>query len=293
MRPRRTLVTGSSGFIGTRLVQRLAAEGGQVMLLDRTGGQDVTGAIRHSVKEFAPDQCFHLAAVHMVEWCREHPAETMATNVGGTINVLDALAETDCRAVVLASSAAVYGFGDGRFWEGDELRPADIYGQSKLEAERVLAEYAMRRPGASCKAARLFNVVGAGDMNDHLLPQLARSRVAGTFGRAGNTWPTRDYVNVDDVVSALLVLARADSPGYRAYNVCTGDGTSVGGLIRMVRDSLVDGLPTGWTVDLLPGRENDGHLVGDPSRLRDGLGWRAGLSVRESVDEALRWEMSR
>jgi len=249
----RTLVTGAAGFIGSYLVERLD---GQVLELDLKWGEDVNDPfVAKDIATFDPEVVFHLAALHHVPWCREHPKETLETNVLGFDRVLRALDHV--RTVVLASSAAVYGFGPKAFAEWDTPNPVDIYGMSKLIDEELLSRYSEQHPNVACVSARLFNVVGSGDLTPHLVPTLAQQVGTGDV-KIGNLSPLRDYVHVGDVAHALTELAQFSLAGYRVVNVGTGVGTSVGQVLDAFRDL---GFHFRVESDAERERSNDGDLV--------------------------------
>ena len=268
----RVLVTGHRGFIGSWLLERI----GDVDLLgiDRADGNDICDArLASTITRFDPELVFHLAAEHMVPWCREHPQETWETNVVGTQRLLAALEVCHPRAIVLASSAAVYGYGSRPFSETSTATPVDVYGRSKAAAEAHLAKYSMDHPDVVCVAARLANVVGSRDANDHLWPKLARA-ARGERIRVGNLTPLRDYIHASDVANALVALSWARA-GYSVYNVATGVGTSVQELIEAF----------GLEVEQEAGRDNDGDLVLDPGLIEWDLAWQHRLSVADSIAE--------
>lgn len=280
----RVLVTGGDGFIGRRL---LAGLDNEALNIDSQHNLDVReDKALGWVRDFDPEIVFHLAAKHHVPWCRAHPEETRSVNVDGTDALLSALGPS-IRSVVLASSAAVYGWADQPFFEDSIPEPADVYGKSKLEAEQLLQGFAARNPKVRCIAARLFNVVGPGDRTAHIVPEMAERIAAGERSiPCGNTWPLRDYVHVDDVVDALRVFAGRAPHGYSEFNVCTGYGTTITQLAETF-SSLV-----GEVVELAPdlehGRAIDGHLMGNPMKTSIDLGWAGRRSLREALDEALK-----
>jgi UDP-glucose 4-epimerase len=184
------------------------------------------------------------------------------------------------RAVVACSSAAVYGFSDEPLREDSPFAPRGVYGETKIETERLLDSFAAAHPQVRVAAARLFNVYGPGDRNPHLMPALMEQIRRGDMIKVGNTWPKRDYVHVNDAAAALLRLS-AGPPGYAAYNVGTGIGTSVTSLI----DDLVSvgGLSARYDQDPARVRADDGHLVSDSSRITADTGWRPKVALREGL----------
>lgn len=277
----RVLVTGGDGFIGRRLIAQLNAE---VLNIDEVHDLDVCDPATMSfVREFDPHVIYHLAAKHFIPWCREHPEETWRTNVGGTRTILEA-AGPALSSVVLASSAAVYGYSDQPLAEYDPVRPVDVYGESKVEAENLLRAFAASRP-VSVTAARLFNVVGPGDRTAHLLPHIAGEIAAGRTVGVGNTWPERDYIHVADVVDALQTLAHNAGNGFSAYNVCTGWGATITEVLGKFSDELERAIPTEVLEYRM--RANDGNLVGDPMRIWQDFAWEPRRSLADAVHDLM------
>src|ERR1043165_795863 len=160
----RIAVIGGAGFAGSHLVSALLALKNDVLVydnhfaregrarlpwLDRVDAveADVTDGMKlhNELLRFAPDVICHLAALHYIPYCDQHPAETLRTNVEGTLNVMLAAEEIKLlKAVLFASSVAVYAPTDAYHKETDPLEPYDIYGLSKKLAEQVVEQYACR-----------------------------------------------------------------------------------------------------------------------------------------------------
>lgn len=210
------LVTGATGFIGSRVVKALIARGDRVRALSRGNRElppDVEVASCDLLEPIPKEVCDGADAVlHLAGELRD-PAR-MAVNVVGTRHLLEAA--RDVPVWIQLSSIGVYGArGAGTVTESTKPTPRDGYERSKLEAdelvcrERARAQYALLRPSI---------VYGAGMRSSalHSLAAAVRSHRFVYFGRPGAIAP---YVHVDDVVAALLELldrARGDTVGPRA-----------------------------------------------------------------------------
>jgi UDP-glucose 4-epimerase len=292
----RALITGGAGFIGSRLRAALLDAGHEALVIDdlrlghpRPADRDRlqvvvdslgSDAAADAVRSFAPDVVFHLAAIHYIPYTEAHPEETWQVNVDGTAWVLKLCEDLAPRAVVACSSAAVYGFSDAPLHEDSPFAPRGVYGETKIETERLLDSYAAAHPRVRMAAARLFNVYGPGDRNPHLMPALMEQIRRGDTIKVGNTWPKRDYVHVNDAAAALVRLA-AGPPGFAAYNVGTGIGTTVTSLVEDLVS--VAGLSARCEVDAARIRADDGHLVGDSARLTADTGWRPEVKLRDGL----------
>jgi UDP-glucose 4-epimerase len=306
MSKRRVVVTGGCGFVGSSLVGRLVAAGdSDVTVLDdcSLGVPENLGAARAEVTlaqvdvrdreavvqalgEIEPELIFHLAAIHFIPACDADPKRCVDVNVGGTQAVLDGAQAAGARAVVIASTAAVYAPGEAAHSDDAMVGPIDVYGLSKLWAEQ-LTELFHRRTAIPVGVARLFNVFGPGETNPHLIPAVIRQAETGDELRLGNLSTKRDYVFVEDVAEGLIDLAaRVGEHGQLTCN--------------LGRESAVDGFELVAAVGELLDRQLS--VVGDPARLRASdrplllsdcsrahtlLGWSARTSLRSGLGAAI------
>ncbi len=241
----RVLVTGGSGFIGTRLVAALLAEKAEVVVADRQPYPDpavrsVVGDLRDpSVRDEAMsgrlDCVIHLAAVTSVLRSVEDPVGTYDVNVGVTAALLELARTREVPAFLLASTNAVTGdVGDRPISERLPLRPLTPYGATKAATEMLLSAYSGVYGMRAC-AVRFANVYGPGMRHkDSFVPRLMRAAAAGTGVQIyGDGNQLRDYVHVDDIVRALLLAWQAGHTG--PLVVGSGVSVSVNELIETAR----------------------------------------------------------
>jgi UDP-glucose 4-epimerase len=301
----KVFVTGGAGFIGPHVVRRLLAAGSDVVSFDNylTGSPEALAgeagdlqvmegdvrnaeAVADAVRRTKPDAILHLAAIHYIPYCNEHPAEALDVNVRGTFNLLEAAKDTGVERVVMASSAAVYPIQDEACREDGPLGPTDIYGATKASLEALGQSFAAET-GVPVTSARFFNVYGPGETNPHVLPDiLAQIEGEGPI-RLGNMTPKRDYVHVSDIASGLTALLEATHAEHRAYNIGTGAEHSVGDLI----DALSQVLGRELEVVSEAGRRrrlDRQHLLSDISRMRDEVGWTPAVELHDGLRELVR-----
>jgi UDP-glucose 4-epimerase len=243
-----------------------------------------------------PQAVIHLAAVHHIPTCEAQPSLAYDVNVVGTQRVLDAAQQGGAADVLLASSGAVYDWTTGALDEAAApLKPRDVYSIGKLSNEYQLAGWA-ERTGGRAHAARLFNTIGTGDPNGHLIPdilaQIERTSTAAdgpAIVRLGNTAPRRDYIHVDDVASALVTLlgAMPGAAAFDAFNVCTGNDLSVAELVALIADIM--GVDVTIEPDPARMRKVDRlEQLGAPAKMHTRFGWTAKWPVRAALAQIMR-----
>lgn len=300
----RIVVTGGAGFVGRQLVRTLA-EHAEVLVADRLrygmpdwlatppdgvrlSQVDIrdAGAIRDVIGEFAPDAVVHLAAIHYIPECDADPPLAVSTNVTGTVNVLAACAPGT--RFVFASSGAVYEPDEAPHRELESsLKPADIYGITKLQGEAYVRAYAAGH-GLSCGIVRLFNVIGPGETNPHLLPAIiAQLRDGATSIGLGNTWPKRDYIDVRDAAGGFAAVAlgtnRPDE-NCEVVNLGSGQQYSVDDILERMRSVL--GLTIEVRQDPRRMRAVDRPYLGaDISRIAEIFGWSPAHSLDSTLEQ--------
>jgi UDP-glucose 4-epimerase len=287
----RVLVTGASGFIGTHVVRALAERGAEVAAVDMrpasmapAGVESLRldlrtpGAVDAALQQ-GTDTVVHLAAVTSVLQSVDHPAETFDNNVAVTAALLERAREVGVRSFGFASTNAVVGPSeDPRIHEGSQLHPLTPYGATKAAAEMLMSAYTSSYGVTGC-ALRLTNVYGPGmDAKDSIVPRLMRAAQTGTtFDVYGDGRQIRDYVYVEDVVSAVLTAIRLGASGRLV--VGSGASTSVLHLIDLVRRVTGADLP----VRHVPAKQGEmPNVVVDISRAHS-LGWRPTVAVEEGL----------
>ena len=304
----RTLVTGGLGFVGARLCALLVEEGHDVAVVDdlsvgseenlapavaaevRTLVADVRDlpTLEEHVRAFRPARVIHLAAVHFIPTCESQPTLAIGVNVAGTQAVLEACSRAgSVESVVVASSGAVYSPGSSAHAEGDILGPTDVYGHSKAWTES-LAAYFHESHGIPVGVARIFNVVGPGETNAHLLPAIIEQiREGGGELHLGNLTTRRDYVFSGDVARGLALLAdRCVAAGMLTCNLGSESALSGAELVQLVARAV--GREVSIVADPARFRESDRPLLlSDCALARELLGWQAETPIEDAVGAAL------
>ncbi|MBI5563103.1 MAG: CDP-glucose 4,6-dehydratase [Deltaproteobacteria bacterium] len=270
---KRALVTGDTGFKGSWLclwLHELGAEVAGVSLPPKRGDDHynligLNRLIRHAdgdirdlsaltkvFDDFKPDVLFHLAAQSLVRLSYDEPKETFDTNVGGSVNVLEAARTTESlRSIVYVTSDKCYRNNEWPwgYRENDRLGGHDPYSASKAAAELVFSSYMdsflSRREGIGAASVRAGNVIGGGDWSpDRIVPDCIRALRAGVPVELRNPHAVRPWQHVLDPLAGYLLLAARLLNEPQKYSGPWNFGPD-DGAVRTVRD-LAEKIIEGW-----------------------------------------------
>ena len=314
------LVTGGAGYVGSVVAAQLVDAGHETVVLDDLskghadavpeGARLVEGSLldeafaRETLAE-GFDGVLHFAALSLVAESVEEPERYYRNNVGGTLNLLEAMGEAGVRRLVFSSTAAVYGKPEKvPIPEASPAAPTNPYGNSKLAVDRMIGDVARAR-GLAATSLRYFNVAGASgrfgedhEPETHLIPivlQAAAGRresvkIFGTDYPTRDGTAVRDYIHVEDLGRAHLLALEASEPGvHRIYNLGNGSGFSVLQVIEAAR--TVTGVDI--TAEEAPRRAGDPpELVASSEAIRADLGWKPEKPGLEAmISDAWAWMM--
>jgi UDP-glucose 4-epimerase len=253
-RPNVTVV-GGSGFIGTRLVETLAASNFEVSVVDRAPPPEIAGAFRFTSCDvvrarslsavIADADIVFLLAAKLARECRADPVGGWTVNVEGTSRVLEAILEGRRRPrVVFLSSGYVYASPAARYpiQEEEALGPADLYGATKVIGEKMVAA-AAAAGSFSAAVLRLFTVYGNGRCSGergHLIARwIERAEQGRPISLDGDGRQTVDLTHVEDVARACQLVAEVPIAAgeCRVFNIGSGRETEVRQIARWFTDS--------------------------------------------------------
>ena len=312
------LVTGGAGYIGSICVEQLLDQGHQVTIFDNlTEGHRnaldpraplIEGDLQNRDEIFAamekvkPEGVMHFAANALVGESMENPSKYFRNNVGGGLNLLDAMIANGAKRFVFSSTCATFGPPD-RIPIDETLpqRPINPYGESKLLFEKILRWYDEIH-GLKFVALRYFNAAGAtvnyGEdhrCETHLIPNVLKVALGqrdhvdiyGTDYETPDGTCIRDYIHIVDLAQAhILALGVAQSA---FYNLGTGGGTTVREVIAACEKVTGKKIP----VVEKPRRPGDPpRLIAGSDKIKRELGWAPKFeSIEKIVESAWAWHI--
>lgn len=309
----RVLVTGVSGFVGGHLVEHLASAGDQIIGLSSRGRWPAVLAHleRHArierldladvaeddfadlLRRKQPEAIYHLAAQANPSRSVADPRGTWALNLGGALNLLEAVKTSGLKPrVVLVSSGVCYGNPAPEHLPVSEscpLRPNNPYAASKGAADLLGVQHFLGH-GTDVVMARPFNHAGPRQSEDYVLSSFARQVAEVEAGQRsviehGNLEVVRDFTDVRDIVRAYRLLALKGLPG-EIYNIGTGRDVPLSAMFATLRG--LARVPVASRVD--PGRfrpVDQPRLLADASKLRATTGWEPQFSIEQTLSDML------
>lgn len=301
---KKVVIVGGAGFVGSHLVDLCISYDVQVLVYDNfsTGRREflpdnhlikiVDGDILDSqnletaIINFSPDVLYHLAAIHHIPTCEKAPDKALRVNVEGTQSVLTACGKSDIPRIVFASTGALYDpANSGALLEDSPVKTHNIYSISKQTGEQLLAYHADQF-GAQTVIARLFNVVGRRETNQHVIPAIMTQLSSGNREIAlGNLHPRRDYIHVEDVAEALFAISSIlMTVPCDVFNIGSGREYSVGELVELCAEIIAE--PVEIVSDPVRRRKSDRpSQLADVTKLQEASNWRPTRTLKQALAE--------
>lgn len=270
------LITGSEGFVGQHLRDRFTTLGYNVRGFDFKDG-DITETVDYGE---SIEHVFHLAGKTFIPDSWKNPASFYRVNVLGTVNILDYCRRKNIGLTYLNT----YGYGEPEslpVGENAAIRPNTPYNHSKYVAEDIIKFYCSAF-GMNAVSLRAFNIFGFGQQEIFLLPSLVRQTLDVTVDsiHVKVFEPKRDYVYIDDVISALVSTLKAPK-GFNAYNVGSGKSYSVKEVGEMIM--RLAGIVKPFVADGQIRPNDVPNIVADISKIRRDLGWTPTVGFEEGL----------
>lgn len=299
------LITGANGFVGAALAERLIKQGVNVVglvkdrnyksrreILDNMsvvhGDLRDYDTVRYAISHYEVDTVFHLAAVTILKKSWVDPVTCYQTNVMGSVNVLEAAKQLGVKKVVKASSDKAYGSYDNLpYLESFAVQASpDAYSTSKACSDLIAQQYAHGRD-LDVSIMRAGNIYGPGDLNhSRLIPKsiLRCLNKQKPVLYKGVAQYKREFMYIDDVVDAYLLLAERGLPG-EGYNVGGSGYQSILETIeKIIKLTGNDFEPEIKEVDFIEIKEQ--YL--DSSKI-EALGWKCNFDIDKGLEETVKW----
>lgn len=305
------LVTGASGFIGSHLVERLLSDGHRVKAFIHYNSRGAIGNLEYlpaetlqAVEIITGNLCdsatvraavrgstivLHLGALVGIPYSYQSPRDALHTNVGGTLNVLEAVRAEGTRLLVHTSTSEVY--GTARYTPMDEAHPLQAqspYSATKIAADKLVESYvnAFELPAMT---VRPFNTYGPRQSPRAIIPTIISQLLVGRSLRLGSVEPRRDFNFVTDTVDGFV---RAMATPQFGLVVNLGSGVDVS--IREVADRIAAIMGTTTKIEgdaqrVRPRASEVERLLADSSRAAQLLGWRSRVDMDDGLRQTVEW----
>jgi len=313
LKDKKVLVTGSEGFIGSHLVERLLLEGcdlkafvfynsfnnwGWLDTLPKevtnnieviTGDIRDTNGVRSAIKGI--DIVFHLAALIGIPYSYVAPDNYVDTNIKGTLNVLQASKELSCEKVLITSTSEVY--GTAKYVPIDENHPfqgQSPYSASKIGADRV-SESFYRSFNTPITIVRPFNTYGARQSCRAIIPTIITQLLnKHTNIKLGNLTPTRDLTYVKETVEGFIEIAKSDKTIGEEINIATQTEISVADLANKIASLMNVKLEIIEDKQRLrPENSEVERLLGSNDKIKKLTNWKPSYSLDKGLNETIEW----
>ncbi len=313
LKNKNVLVTGSCGFIGSHLVERLLDEGCNVRAFvyynsfNHWGWLDsfpreklnkieiFTGDVRdpngvyESMKDI--DVVFHLAALIGIPYSYHSPDMYVDTNIKGTLNILQAARKLDTKRILITSTSEVY--GTAIYVPIDENHPKQ--GQSPYSATKIGADYIAesfyRSFNLPIIIVRPFNTYGPRQSARAIIPTVITQLLSGEREiKVGSLHPTRDFVFVKDTVEGFVRIAKSDKAIGQEINIATEKEISIGDLVK----TLIKLINPDAKIKVEPERKRPENseverLLGSNKKLQEITGWTPQTSLEDGLKITIDW----
>ena len=278
-----SIITGSDGFIGRKLIEKLSKSEIETLTLKRKDGDlskiSLNNLIEDSIKI---DRVFHLAAKTFVPHAWEKPEKFIQENISSTLNVLNYCRLRNVPLIYISA----YIYGDQSILpikENTKIKASNPYAQSKYLCEQI-CKYYVEVFSLDITILRPFNVYGPGQNKNFLIPQIIdqiknnKELIVNSFN------PKRDYIHVDDLADAL-VAASLKITGLQIYNIGSGSSISVKGIIDLIEE-IID-KPLGFKEKNITRNNELMDVVADISEATASLNWNPQLNLKSGLTQIL------
>ena len=306
----KVFVTGSGGFIGSRLCSLLVKEGANVTALLHYNSRGDLGNLRflpsdelREIQVLRGDITdssfmlrhlsgynivFHLAALIGIPYSYVAPASYLRTNIEGTLNILEAVRQCEIDRMVHTSTSEVY--GTALYTPIDEKHPLQgqsPYSATKIGADKIVESF-NRTFGSPVTTLRPFNTYGPGQSRRAVIPTIISQALYSDEIHLGDLSPVRDFNYVDDTARAFLRIAESDGVLGKVFNAGSGKGITIGRLAELVTDLCSTNKPVKMDAERVrPELSEVFELICDNSAAKNIMSWETEISLREGLAKTI------
>lgn len=309
---KRVLVTGSTGFIGSHLVEKLVQSGANVRAFAHYNSRNDLGlleiidpevrssmdvvygdlkdedGVRRAVK--GCEVVFHLGALVAIPYSYRSPNDFVQTNVNGTANILNAALEYGVERFIHTSTSETY--GTAQYQPIDEAHPLvgqSPYSASKISADKLAESYFLSFD-LPVSTIRPFNTFGPRQSARAVIPTIIAQALKSSELQLGSTAPKRDFNFIDDTVAGFIAVATSDRAIGEVINIGSGRTVSIAEVVDQVGEIVSRSLEV--TTDesrVRPEKSEVGLLLADIGKAQRLLGWAPQVSLREGLERTVEW----
>ena len=304
------LLTGAGGFIGSHLAEQLVARGCQVRAFVRYTSNGKAGfldtlpdSVRQQIQIYhgdlrneaalyeALEDCtcvFHLGALISIPYSYVHPREYVSVNIGGTLNVLEAIRKRPEVRLVHTSTSEVYGTAiKTPMVESHPLQAQSPYAASKTAADKLVESY-VSSFGIKAITVRPFNTYGPRQSGRAVIPTIIMQALNADSVQLGNLHPKRDFTFVTDTAAGFIAAGEASHVIGEVINLCSGKEISIEELANKILAITGSKAPlVSKTARIRPEQSEVDRLLGDNSKADSLLDWRPGVSIEEGLEHTI------
>ncbi|WP_312097721.1 NAD-dependent epimerase/dehydratase family protein [Niallia sp.] len=304
LKNKKVLVTGAYGFIGSHLIKQLMKENVSIAVIVREQSspwrvqeylphlkiyeaniQNRTEICR-IIHEYQPDYIFHLAA-YGTNPNNRSDLLALDTNIVGTMNILFAAKDTNCRKIICLGSSSEYGDKKEKIHEDMLLEPVDIYGSTKA-ASTIISHQLAQEYKLPIITLRAFNIFGEAEDNHKLFSHIIEKVLREEEVKLTTCDQYRDYTYVGNIIDGLILAATYEGDTNMILNIASGAAHP----LRYFVDLIYQHLDTKQfpLYGAIPKRENERNApIPDITKIQAILGWSPTISVEEGIKRTIAW----
>lgn len=309
---KRILVTGSEGFIGSHLVERLLSKNYKVRAMvlynsfsnfgwleeikkkNKKNLEIIFGDVSSydSIKEISKscEKIFHLAALVSIPYSYKTPESFLKNNVIGTLNVLKAAKNNGVKKTIITSTSEVYGTAEQTpITESHKLNAQSPYSASKISADKFAESFA-KSYDLPVIVARPFNNYGPRQSARAIIPSIIIQLLKNRVIKLGNLQTFRDFTYVVDTCDALIKLSNSKFKNAEVFNICNSKKIKINDLAILIAKILNKKLLISVdNIRVRPNKSEVNLLLGSNKKILKFVGWKPIIDLNEGLKKTISW----